>query len=362
MSARIQRRQQPRRNRKPQTPARHSHLWRYVAAVAFLLLAAFGALAASNHVPKLGQQAETVPTLAQPATAGPSPNTQTQPSAKPKQETYLELDLSQGKGLFTAWRIIPSNNTAILNTGHVEPTSDLRRGDSIHMSDGLIALVTKAEKYVDPHPGDNNKPSSDGNVAERVVGWSKHITDTLLYLQTTDEVVKTTPEHPFFVHSKGWVKAGNLRQGDQIETGSTRLVSVVSTQVRHERQAVYNLDVENTHTFFVGKDKLLVHNGDCVPEIANPGEYLSAKAPMQVGPGTKVLEGQYVDDLGRVQPWRAHYDDFGRQIGRTDYNAANKVEGYASTHSHTYGYEGNPSGWGGRYSETGKHIPGEFTP
>ena len=55
---------------------------------------------------------------------------------------------------------------------------------------------------------------------------------------------------------------------------------------------------------------------------------------------------QYVDGLGRVQPWEVHYDDFGRMIVRADYNAGNAVEGYESTHYHTYGYRGNPSGVG----------------
>jgi hypothetical protein len=43
----------------------------------------------------------------------------------------------------------------------------------------------------------------------------------------------------------------------------------------------------------------------------------SAKAPRNVTPGVRELEGHYVDDLGRVQPWRAHYDEHGRLIGRT---------------------------------------------
>ena len=53
------------------------------------------------------------------------------------------------------------------------------------------------------------------------------------------------------------------------------------------------------------------------------GDYLSSKAPLQVGPGTKTLTGQHVNDLGRVEPWKASYDQSGRLVGRTDYNAGN---------------------------------------
>jgi len=44
---------------------------------------------------------------------------------------------------------------------------------------------------------------------------------------------------------------------------------------------------------------------------------------------------QYVDGLGRVQPWEVHYDEFGRMIVRADYNAGNAVEGIDSTHYNT---------------------------
>ena len=128
---------------------------------------------------------------------------------------------------------------------------------------------------------------------------------------------------------------------------------------------------------FTGADRLLsleLHRSNAPPTVLcasdcsvsptkvvpnpNAGNYLAGKAPKQVTPGTKVLEGQYVDDLGRVQPWKAHYDDYGRQIGRTDYNAGNKAAAIPDTHHHTYDYNGQyPKG-----VESGAHIDGEFTP
>jgi len=89
-----------------------------------------------------------------------------------------------------------------------------------------------------------------------------------------------------------------------------------------------------------------------------PGEYLAGKAPKQVTPGTKTLEGQYVNDRGRVEPWKAHYDEYGRQVGRTDYNAGNITQGIPDTHYHTYDWT-NP-GEAGR--EVQQHVPGEYDP
>ncbi len=70
-----------------------------------------------------------------------------------------------------------------------------------------------------------------------------------------------------------------------------------------------------------------------------PGQYLAGKAPNQVQPGIRKLEGVYVDDLGRSQPWTAHYDEYGRQVARTDYNAGNRTQGIPDIHYHLTTYD-----------------------
>ncbi len=74
-------------------------------------------------------------------------------------------------------------------------------------------------------------------------------------------------------------------------------------------------------------------------------------------PGVQELEGHYINGLGVSQPWRAHYDEYGRLIGRTDYNAANLAAGIPDTYHHTYQW-----GPGMTPMESGSHLPGEFTP
>ena len=68
-----------------------------------------------------------------------------------------------------------------------------------------------------------------------------------------------------------------------------------------------------------------------------------------------MLEGQYVDDLGRVQPWKAYYDDFGRLVARTDYNSGNVAQGIPSVHHHLYEW-----GPGKTPFEYASHMEGEF--
>jgi len=96
--------------------------------------------------------------------------------------------------------------------------------------------------------------------------------------------------------------------------------------------------------------------GSAVDAAEGVGRYLAGKAPKEVTPGVRVLEGQYVDDLGRVQPWRTHYDEYGRRVGRTDFNAGNGAAGIPDTHYHRYEYSAEfPLG-----REVERHMPGEF--
>ena len=87
------------------------------------------------------------------------------------------------------------------------------------------------------------------------------------------------------------------------------------------------------------------------------GEYLAGKAPLQVTPGTHYLEGVYMNDLNIVQPWEAHYDQYGRLIARTDYNAGNVAQGIPDTHYHLYK-------WGPGMSPyaIANHIEGVYMP
>ena len=83
---------------------------------------------------------------------------------------------------------------------------------------------------------------------------------------------------------------------------------------------------------------------------------MSSKAPEQVAPGLKKLEGQYINDQGRVEKWTAYYDEYGRLKARTDYNAGNKKQRIPDVHHHMYDY-----GPGYNKRETAKHVPGPFS-
>jgi hypothetical protein len=73
------------------------------------------------------------------------------------------------------------------------------------------------------------------------------------------ESLTTTPEHPFYTLA-GWEVAGELEVGDHIWSISGEWGRVEAVSVSHDPQLMYNLTVDDAHTFFVGEQAWLVHN------------------------------------------------------------------------------------------------------
>ncbi len=84
----------------------------------------------------------------------------------------------------------------------------------------------------------------------------------LVYVHVNGEKIITTPEHPFYVPSKGWISAINLRAGDvlQLVNGQIVIVEAVQHEILETPVLVYNFEVEDFHTYYVGKSSVLVHN------------------------------------------------------------------------------------------------------
>jgi hypothetical protein len=182
----------------------------------------------------------------------------------PRAETHLKLDLSQpGKAAFVSL-LVPSDDLAFLASGSIKLAKELKRGDTIKMTGYKIGVVTHVEQQ--QYIPQQSKVDAQGNIGSRVVGKSERFVDTMLYLHTPDEIIKTTPEHPFFVDGQ-WVEAQRLQPGMKIRTKSGGTIVVEETETKHDPQMVHSLLVEGTHNFYVGRDGLLAHN--CTPTFDN---------------------------------------------------------------------------------------------
>jgi len=154
-------------------------------------------------------------------------------------------------------------------------------------------------------------------------------------------------------HVAGVVSEHSLKKGNLIQVKD----SVSRAVNKHKKNSSKGSDESTTASASPSPSPTVDEGaGSAGQATGNVGQYLARKAPHQVTPGTRVLHGQYINDLGRVEPWTAYYDQFGRLIGRTDFNAGNVAQGIPSTHHHIYWWR---AGYTPGHID---HIPGVFQP
>ena len=103
------------------------------------------------------------------------------------------------------------------------------------------------------------------------------------------QVIQATEGHPFQT-PEGWRDAILLKKGGQLlipsrEGGAPAWVELSDVSFSQEAVTTYNLEVRNAHTFFVGEQGVLVHNGNGAYTITFPdgsryhgkGDYNRAK-------------------------------------------------------------------------------------
>jgi hypothetical protein len=111
--------------------------------------------------------------------------------------------------------------------------------------------------------------------------WA-HRDPVVVTLLLDDEVIETTPEHPFFVAGRGWTPAGALVAGSTIQQADGTTGVVHAMQMEHRSQVMYNFTVAEAHTYFVGEGSWLVHNACLRSNIgAGPGEQAHHLIPNQ---------------------------------------------------------------------------------
>ena len=101
-----------------------------------------------------------------------------------------------------------------------------------------------------------------GTVAlKSVVDTYINETYELIHIFVNDEEIVATPAHPFYSPLKGWTKACNLSSGDVLvlSTGEYVVIDKVQYEQLQNPQKVYNLNICDFHTYYVGCG-ILVHN------------------------------------------------------------------------------------------------------
>src|SRR5262249_30821513 len=90
----------------------------------------------------------------------------------------------------------------------------------------------------------------------------------LLKIRLGHETIAATPIHRFWKVGTGWTMARDLKPGDRLRTlgGLARVTSVEEGSI----EPVFNLKVAEGQSFFVGKQKLLVHAHSLVQPVLKP--------------------------------------------------------------------------------------------
>ena len=101
----------------------------------------------------------------------------------------------------------------------------------------------------------------------------KRKVDSLVHLIIDDEEIITTKNHPFYVKERGFVEATLLCIGNELldSNGDIHLVNDIYREKCIEDNYVYNIKVEDYHTYFVGNCGILVHNKNCPPHMNEDG-------------------------------------------------------------------------------------------
>ncbi len=134
---------------------------------------------------------------------------------------------------------------------------------------GTTVLTTLGKKAIETIQVGDTIPCVDhitGKASEKkVITTTVNNVDKLIELDIDGEIIRCTETHPFQVKGKGWVDSCNLKPGDAVYTKDWSIATInnVSLLELDEPVEVFNFEVEDCHTYFIGEQCVLVHNSSC---------------------------------------------------------------------------------------------------
>jgi hypothetical protein len=105
-----------------------------------------------------------------------------------------------------------------------------------------------------------------------------------------NEIVWTTPEHPFWLNSS-WVEAKYLHTGDSLTLFNTKKQVLGRVEFIDSTATVYNFSVENFHSYYVTDLGILTHNASCAEKLKD-FLWKSAEAMKGVSKDVRLLKGR----------------------------------------------------------------------
>ena len=172
-----------------------------------------------------------------------------------KDATYRGLDV------FANQFIIAATVASIgVLKGTIKPTACFVAGTKVLLANGIyknIENITVGDEVL------SYSEESGEYTPQRVIDTFIKKANSLVEIDMGEEKIIATLSHPFYVPEfRRWVPAGQLKEGYKLLTTNNRYAEVESVELKHCKDSVdvFNFTVENTHTYFVGDNPVLVHN------------------------------------------------------------------------------------------------------
>ena len=137
-------------------------------------------------------------------------------------------------------------------------------GTLISTANGLVAIenIKAGDKVLS-----TNEITKETEIKTVVETYVRE-TMKLIHIRVSGEEIVTTEGHPFYVKDIGFVNACDLIVGEELVdiSGKVLLVEDIRVEYTPVPVKVYNFQVEDYHTYYVGELALWVHNATYPPE------------------------------------------------------------------------------------------------
>jgi len=219
----------------------------------------------------------------------------------------VEAALEEEDYDLAAWR------AAICITAIVSLKSELFNKTACFTEETLIYTKDGYKQIKDIEVGDevySENADTGEQGLKKVVNVFVKESNELIHLQVGDQEIKTTATHPFWVEGRGWVDAGDLKQGDRLVMYSDEILEVKEAYVEYLDKPikVYNFEVEDWHTYFVSEYNVFVHNAGCGPKGGSNAKGRSANDlkpdPDATGPHTTFKRDPDTGKITNYETWK----------------------------------------------------------
>jgi hypothetical protein len=188
------------------------------------------------------------------------------PQLKPITRVAVAYSIADGMGKADVTFCYPLGTRIIMADGNVLTVERLKPGAQFRLEDGGVATTTNVEEPKVWEPP-SQEHDANGNALRRVIGTVKYTG----YYPRMDfgvpgEVIETTPGHLFYSMTRGdWFPLDTFHRGEWLQNDQGQSVPIEwISPMRWEFGDLYNIEVEQFHTYFVGggpSGSIWTHNG-----------------------------------------------------------------------------------------------------